>query len=97
MLLIVEASLVTEHGLYGMQASVVAVCGLSSCGAQALEPRLNTVAQRLSCSEACGNLPGSQIEHASPALAGGFFTTEPPGKPNLMESYGEITQDAPRV
>jgi len=24
-----------------------------------------------------GNLPNSGIEHASPALAGGFFTTEP--------------------
>ena len=31
----------------------------------------------------CGtwNLPGSEIEPASPALAGRFFTTEPPGKP----------------
>ena len=27
-----------------------------------------------------GDLPDSGIEHASPALAGGFFTTEPPGK-----------------
>ena len=27
-----------------------------------------------------GNLPDPQIEPASPALAGGFFTTEPPGK-----------------
>ena len=28
-----------------------------------------------------GNLPGSEIEPLSPALAGEFFTTEPPGKP----------------
>ena len=27
-----------------------------------------------------GDLPHSGIETASPALAGGFFTTEPPGK-----------------
>ena len=27
------------------------------------------------------NLPGSGIEPASPALAGGFFTAEPSGKP----------------
>ena len=27
------------------------------------------------------DLPGSGIEPVSPALAGGFFTTEPPGKP----------------
>ena len=29
-----------------------------------------------------GDLPGPGIERASPALAGGFFTTRPPGKPN---------------
>ena len=28
-----------------------------------------------------GNLPDSRIEPASLALAGGFFTIEPPGKP----------------
>ena len=27
-----------------------------------------------------GNLPDPGIEPTSPALAGGFFTTEPPGK-----------------
>ena len=27
------------------------------------------------------NLPGSEIESGSPALASGFFTTELPGKP----------------
>ena len=28
-----------------------------------------------------GDFPGSEIEPTSPALAGGFFVTEPPGKP----------------
>ena len=28
-----------------------------------------------------GDLPDPGIEPSSPALAGGFFTTEPPGKP----------------
>ena len=28
-----------------------------------------------------GNPPDPGIETASPALAGGFFTVEPPGKP----------------
>ena len=28
-----------------------------------------------------GDLPNPGIEPESPALAGGFFTTEPPGKP----------------
>ena len=29
-----------------------------------------------------GDLPNPGIEPASPALAGRFFTTEPPGRPN---------------
>ena len=31
-----------------------------------------------------GDLPGSGMELKSPALAGGFFTTEPPGKPVMV-------------
>ena len=30
------------------------------------------------------DLPGSGIEPASPALAGGFLSTELSGKPNIM-------------
>ena len=30
-----------------------------------------------------GDLPQPGIELMSPALAGGFFTAEPPGKPNF--------------
>ena len=30
-----------------------------------------------------GDLPDPRLEPVSPALAGGFFTTEPPGKPSL--------------
>ena len=32
---------------------------------------------------AVGDLPYSGIEPTSPALAGGFSTTEPPGKPQI--------------
>ena len=65
----------------GTQASVVVACGLSSCGLQALEHRLSscgTQAQLL-----CGmwDLPGPGLEPVSPALAGRFLTTAPPGKP----------------
>ena len=35
-----------------------------------------------------GDLPDSGIKPASPALAGGFFTTEPPGKPNKVNNIG---------
>ena len=33
-----------------------------------------------------GDLPDPGIETASPALAGGFLTTEPPGKPKFAIS-----------
>ena len=41
-----------------------------------------------------GDLPNPEIETTFPALAGGFFTTEPPGKPRklnciLANSYVE--------
>jgi len=43
------------------------------------------VAHGLSCSAARGIFPdqGSN-KHLSPALAGGFFTAKPPGKPRKM-------------
>ena len=34
-----------------------------------------------------GDLPDLRIKPASPALAGGFFTTEPPGKPKVISAY----------
>ena len=37
-----------------------------------------------------GYLPNPGIEPMSPALAGGFFTTEPPGKPSLQGSPLQI-------
>ena len=52
----------------GTRASVVVAHGLSSCGAQA--------------SLLCGmwDLPGPGLKPVSPALAGEFLTTAPPGK-----------------
>ena len=32
------------------------------------------------------DLPGPGLEHVSPALAGGFLTTAPPGKSKLVSS-----------
>ena len=34
-----------------------------------------------------GDLPHSEIKPASPALAGGFFTTEPAGKPRSSQAH----------
>ena len=66
-----------------MRASVVAAaCGLGCSGSQALEHRCNSGAAwaKLLCS--MWDLPGSGTELRSPALAGEFFTTEPPEKPS---------------
>ena len=71
----------------GVQASVVAACGLSSCGSWALEHRLSSCgawAQLL-----CGmwDLPGPGLEPMSLALAGGFLTTAPLGRPSCLFRY----------
>ena len=58
---------------YLTPASVAAALGLESTGSA-------VVALGLRCSEACGDLPGPGMEPVFPALAGGFFTTEPPRK-----------------
>ena len=46
-----------------------------------------------------GDLPDPGIEPASPELAGGFFSTETPGKPNLFDkpllSLKEVTLREP--
>ena len=45
-----------------------------------------------------GDLPNPGIEPRSSALAGGFFTAEPPGKPLTMcESESEVAQSCPTL
>ena len=68
----------------GMRASVVVACGLSSCGLQALERRLSSCCTRAQLLRGMWDLPGPGLEPVSPALAGGFLTTAPPGKPCLF-------------
>ena len=75
-----------EHRLQGAPAAGVAALRLGSCSSQALEHRLNSCggawAQLL---HSMWDLLRSGIEPISPALAGEFFTTEPPGKsPNCF-------------
>ena len=64
----------------GTQVSAAAGRGLSGCGSLALEHRLNSCGAWawLLCS--LWDPPGPGLEPVPPALAGGFFTTEPPGK-----------------
>ena len=80
-LLIAVASLVAEHrapGHTGFSScstdSVVAALGLESTASIVL-------AHGLSCFKACGIFPDQGSNPCLSALAGRFFATEPPGKP----------------
>ena len=65
-----------------MRASVAAARVTSNCGSKALEHGLNSYSKRTQLLLNIWDLPVSGIiETVSPALAGGFLTTEAPGKP----------------
>ena len=55
--------------------------GFSSCGSQAPELRLSSCGARAQLLHSMRDLPGPGLEPVSPALAGGFLTTVPLGKP----------------
>ena len=65
----------------GVRASVVVARGLSSCGSWALERRLSTCGAQAWLLRSVWDLPGPGVEPVFPALAGGFLTLAPPGKP----------------
>ena len=73
----------------GAQASVVVARRLSSCGSSVLERRLSSCGARAQLLRCMWDLPGPGLEPVSPALAGGFLTTAPPGKPSTysFEKY----------
>ena len=54
--------------------------GFSSCGSWALERRLSSCGTRAQLLRGMWDLPGPGFRPGSPALAGGFLTTAPPGK-----------------
>ena len=88
--LTVLTHLVTEHGLQGAQASVVAACGLNSCSLWALEHKLSSCGPQASllCDPWDLRRPGFDL--VSLGLAGGFLTTELSGMPRikiLKEKY----------
>ena len=72
----------------GAWASVVAACRLSNCGSRALELRLSSCGVQASLLHGMWDLPGPGPEPVSPALAGGFSTTAPPGKPWVQALLG---------
>ena len=78
-LLVVVASRCGARAL-GARASVLVACGLSSCGSRALERRRSSCGAWAQLPRGMWDLPGPGIEPMSPALAGRFLTTAPPGK-----------------
>ena len=56
--------------------------GFSSCRSGTLQHRHNSCGTRVQLLCSTRDLSRSGIKPISPALAGGFSTTEPPGKPN---------------
>ena len=93
-LLIAAASLFAEHRLQGTWASVVVAHVLSSSSSQALQHRLNSCSTWAWFSHGMWNLLRSGIKPMSPALAGGFFTTEPPGKPCMCVLSCPVMSDS---
>ena len=81
-LLIAVASLVAERGLLGSGLQKLRPMGSHGCGSRAPEHRLNNCGAQASLLCGMWDLPGS--EPMTPALPGGFFTSEPPGKPHLF-------------
>ena len=79
-LLIEVASLCWGAWALGARASVVMAHRLSSCVSPALERRLSSCGTRASLLRGIWDLPRPGLEPMSPALAGGFLTTAPPGK-----------------
>ena len=64
----------------GMWVSVVVALRLSSCSLRALEHGLSSYGARAQLLRGMWDLPGPGLKPVSPALAGGFLTTAPPGK-----------------
>ena len=58
--------------------------GFSSCGSRALEHRLSSCGALVQLLRGMWDLPTPGLEPVSPALAGRFLTTVPPGKPKLL-------------
>ena len=73
--LIVVASVLAEHRLQVRGLQELQLKALHHAGPVA-------EAKRPSCFVACGDLSGTEFKLVSPALAGGFLNTRPPGKPS---------------
>ena len=83
--LIVVAQASHRNGFSCCGAQALGCEGVRSSGSRALEHRLSSCGAGTQLLHSMWDPPGigARIEPMSPALAGGFFTTEPPGKPMI--------------
>ena len=72
--------------LLTLHSMALGLTSFSSCSSWALEYRLNSCGTQAELFWVMWNLPKPRIKPVSPALAGGFFTTEPPRKPSKLFS-----------
>ena len=95
-LLLHGLSLVAASGGYSAVAVhwlLIAVA--SRCRAQALDHRPSSCGAQAWLLHSMQDLPGRGIKPMSPALAGGFFTTQPPGKPHKVHLQGSSQATVP--
>ena len=95
-LLLHGLSLVAASGGYSAVAVhwlLIAVA--SRCRAQALDHRPSSCGAQAWLLHSMQDLPGLGIKPMSPALAGGFFTTQPPGKPHKVHLQGSSQATVP--
>ena len=82
---------IVVRGLRNEVASLVADHGLQA-------RRLSSCGSRAQLLRGMWDIPGPGLEPVSPALAGGFLTTVPPGKPQCYktEEEGDLTTEEKR-
>ena len=64
-----------QNRALSIQASVVAVCGLSSCALWTLEPGFRSCGAGAQLPSSMWYPPGAGVKHTYPALVGGLLTT----------------------
>ena len=76
--------------LFGCVGSSLLCTGFRSCGSWAVECRLSSCGAQAQLLHSMWDLPRPGLEPMSPALAGRFLTTGPPGKPGNPFLKGRI-------
>ena len=84
-----EQGLLCNWGVWASHPSGFSCCGERALGCMGFSSWGSRILEHgLHCSAECGDLHGSGIKPVSLALADGFFTTEPPGKPWKVLALG---------